>query len=62
MRVAPCPMEVSSLMQQIADEHGLEFAAALPEANQEKLPEVEEKASSVNHAPPVTLYNPTPAY
>ena len=26
-------------MQEVADEHGLEFAANLPEANQEALPE-----------------------
>jgi charged multivesicular body protein 1 len=26
-------------MQEVADEHGLEFAAALPEANKEALPE-----------------------
>lgn len=31
--------EVSKLMQEVADEHGLEFAAALPEANKEALPE-----------------------
>ena len=31
--------EVSALMKEVADEHGLEFAAALPEANKDALPE-----------------------
>mmetsp|Transcript_14835 Transcript_14835/g.64204 ORF Transcript_14835/g.64204 Transcript_14835/m.64204 type:complete len:210 (-) Transcript_14835:77-706(-) len=33
------PEDVAKLMQEVADEHGLEFAANLPEANQEALPE-----------------------
>ena len=32
--------EVSNLMQQVADEHGLEFASELPEANKDALPEM----------------------
>ena len=33
------PEDVAKLMQEVANEHGLEFAANLPEANQEALPE-----------------------
>ena len=33
------PEEVAGLMREIADQHGLEFAAALPEANRDALPE-----------------------
>lgn len=35
--------EVSRLMQEVADEHGLEFAATMPEANKEALPEAPAK-------------------
>ena len=33
------PEEVAGLTREIADQHGLEFAAALPEANRDALPE-----------------------
>jgi len=33
------PEDVARLMQEVADENGLEFASSMPEANQEALPE-----------------------
>jgi division protein CdvB (Snf7/Vps24/ESCRT-III family) len=39
--------EVSSLMQQIADEHGLEFAFSLPEAGRFRLNQVKTSVESI---------------
>ena len=42
------PEEVATLMQQIADEHGLEFATDLPSAGSTRVAEQREKADDLS--------------